>query len=99
MLRIMLIGIVLTSAACSNFSWNKPDVPETSRTGAVHDVRVGLTDITPQELAVNVGDEIRFLNDRTQPVRIVLIDAGRSIACRNGFNGRIDQEAQVNPGQ
>ncbi len=78
---------------------NQPTVPETSRTAVVHDVRVSLTDITPVELRANVGDEVRFMNDKTQPIRIVLIEAGKSIACNKGFNGTIDQEADIKPGQ
>jgi plastocyanin len=78
---------------------NKPTVPETSRTAVVHDVRVSLTDIVPAELHVNVGDEVRFINDKTQPVRIILIEAGKSIACSKGFNGLVDQEAVIRPGQ
>jgi hypothetical protein len=65
----------------------------------VHDVRVSLTDIAPTELRVNVGDEVRFINDKTQPIRIILIEAGKSIACSKGFNGTIDQEADIRPGQ
>jgi plastocyanin len=78
---------------------NKPTVPETSRTAVVHDVHVSLTDIAPTELRANVGDEVRFINDKTQPIRIVLIEAGKSIACNKGFNGNIDQEADIKPGQ
>jgi hypothetical protein len=62
-------------------------------------VRVSLTDIVPAELRVNVGDEVRFINDKTQPVRIILIEAGKSIACNKGFSGLIDQEAEIKPGQ
>jgi hypothetical protein len=65
----------------------------------VHDVRVSLTDIVPTELNVNVGDEVRFINDKTQPVRIILVEAGKRIACSKGFNGTIDQEAIIKPGQ
>ena len=65
----------------------------------VHDVRIALTEIQPVELRANVGDEVRFINDKTQPIRIVLIEAGKSIACNKGFNGMIDQEADIKPGQ
>jgi plastocyanin len=93
---LILLSVVL--AGCSTWS-NKPTVPETSRTAIVHDVRISLTDIEPAELRANVGDEIRFLNDKTQPIRVVLIEAGKSIACNKGFNGTIDQEADIKPGQ
>jgi plastocyanin len=98
MRSLMIIGLSLLLPGCNTWS-NKPTVPEMSRTAVVHDVRVSLTDIQPADLRANVGDEIRFLNDKTQPIRVVLIEAGKSIACNKGFNGMIDQEADVKPGQ
>ena len=74
-------------------------VPETSRTAKVQDVHVGLTDVAPVEASVNVGDELRFINDRADPVRIILIDAGKSIACKRGFTGAVDQQADISPGE
>lgn len=74
-------------------------VPEVSRTAKVQDVRIGLTDVSPAEASVNVGDELRFINDRADPVRIILIDAGKSIACKRGFTGSVDQQADINPGE
>jgi plastocyanin len=100
MRTITMIGMTLVLSGCGNLVWsNKPPVPETSRTAVVHDVRVSLTDIAPTELRVNVGDEVRFINDRTLRVRVILIDAGKSLACSKGFNGHIDQEADIEPGQ
>jgi len=74
-------------------------VPDTSRTAAVHDVRIGLTNLSPAELGVDVGDEVRFINERADPVRIILIEAGKSVACKRGFTGSVDQEAEINPGE
>jgi plastocyanin len=74
-------------------------VPETSRTAKVHDVRIGLTDVAPAEASVDVGDEVRFINGRADPVRIILIDAGKSIGCKRGFTGSLDQQADINPGE
>jgi plastocyanin len=74
-------------------------VPETSRTAKVQDVHVGLTDVAPAEASVMVGDEVRFINERADPVRIILIDAGKSIACKRGFTGSLDQQADINPGE
>ena len=74
-------------------------VPEVSRTAKVQEVHVGLTDVAPAEASVHVGDELRFINDRADPVRIILIDAGRSSACKRGFSGSVDQQADINPGE
>lgn len=100
MRSVITIGFLVLLSGCSKGMWtNQPTVPETSRTAVVHDVRVSMTDIVPTELSVNVGDEVRFINDKSNPVRIVLIHAGKSIACNKGFNGTIDQEADIKPGQ
>lgn len=95
---VMIIGFTVVLSGCTMWT-NQPTVPQTSRTAVVHDVRVSLTDIAPLELRANVGDEVRFINDKTQPIRVVLIEAGKRIACNKGFNGTIDQEADIKPGQ
>lgn len=97
--RIVLLGLAALLPACQNFpGLQKSSVPETSRTAIVRDVRINLSEVAPAELKVNVGDEVRFINDRTQPVRLILIEAGKSIACNRGFTGMIDQEADIAPG-
>jgi plastocyanin len=91
--------IVRAGAAAPLAASGLTAVPETSRTAKVQDVHVGLTDVAPVEASINVGDEVRFVNDRADPVRIILIDAGKSIACRRGFTGAVDQQADINPGE
>ena len=90
--------IVKAGAAAPITTSASTAVPEASRTAKVQEVHVGLTDVAPAEASVNVGDELRFINDRTDPLRIVLIDAGKSIACQRGFSGSVDQQADINPG-
>ena len=79
----MIIGLTVVLSGCTMWS-NKPTVPETSRTAVVHDVRVSLTNIDPVELRAHVGDEIRFINDKTQPIRVVLIEAGKELPVTKG---------------
>ena len=74
-------------------------VPQVSRTAIVHNVKLGMTQITPADITVNVGDEVIFSNERTQPIRLVLIEGGRTVACQRGFTGYVDQEAQLAPGE
>ena len=97
--RMAVLALAALLPACQNFPGiQKSAVPETSRTSIVRDVRINFTEVAPGELKVNVGDEVRFINDRTQPVRIVLIEAGKTMACNRGFTGMIDQEAEIGPG-
>ncbi len=91
-----MAGLISPMAGGSNSVWsNQLSVPETSRTALVHDVRVTLTEIAPIDLRINVGDEVRFIKDKTQAIRIVLIEAGKTTADNMGFNGTIDQERDI----
>ncbi|MFM8550702.1 MAG: hypothetical protein ACKOCD_00040 [Nitrospiraceae bacterium] len=60
--------------------------PETSRTGKVHEIKVG-EQITPMELVVRVGDEIRWLNLRSVPVHVGILNATslRDVSCAKNF--------------
>ena len=94
---------IITLVALASLVWGCQHgtttvVPQTSRTGNVHNVKLGLNEGSPAEMTVGVGDEILFFNDRTQPVHVILIEGGRSIACQRGFAGLVDQEALINPG-
>ena len=94
---MLVISLAVTALGCQQFG--KSAVPETSRTANVHTVKVNMTEISPSDVTVGVGDEILFVNDRTQPVRIILIEGGKSVACQRGFSGNIDQEAEIAAGR
>lgn len=94
---MLVIPIAVSALGCQQFG--KSAVPETSRTANVHTVKVNMTEISPSDVRVGVGDEILFVNDRTQPVRIILIEGGKSVACQRGFSGNIDQEAEIAAGR
>jgi plastocyanin len=95
--NLVVIAIAVIAAGCQQFG--KSAVPETSRTANVHTVKVSMTEISPSDVTVGVGDEILFVNDRTQPVRIILIEGGKSVACQRNFSGTIDQEAEIASGR
>jgi plastocyanin len=94
---LLAIAMTLAVSACQQFG--KSAVPETSRTANVHSVIVNFAEVSPSDVTVGVGDEVLFINDRTQPVRIILIDGGKSVACQRGFSGIIDQEAEIAAGR
>jgi plastocyanin len=72
---------LLLALACSS-------IPDTSRTGQIHDVKIIETQIQPTEVRVRPGDEIRWLNYRTKPVRIVFLDRlDGALSCERGFSG------------
>jgi plastocyanin len=63
-------------------------VPTVTRTGDVKDVIIG-DDLSSREIAVNTGDEVRWINKRTQPVRVIFLDAGlaEQLSCKNNVGG------------
>ncbi len=62
--------------------------PTVTRTGDVKDIIIG-DDLSSREVAVNTGDEVRWINKRTQPVRIVFLDpvSDKQLSCKNNVGG------------
>ena len=50
-------------------------MPTVTRTGEVKDIILG-ENLSVADIVVNTGDEIRWINKRTVPIRIVLLDRG-----------------------
>ena len=62
--------------------------PTVTRTGDVKDIIIG-DNLTSGDIAVNAGDEVRWINKRTAPVRIVFLDPAldKQLSCRNNIGG------------
>ena len=62
--------------------------PTVTRTGDVKDIIIG-DDLSSSEIAVNTGDEVRWVNKRTQPVRVIFLDAvsDKQLSCKNNVGG------------
>lgn len=65
-------------------------MPTVTRTGDVKDVIIG-DNLASGDIVVNPGDEVRWVNKRTAPVRIVLIDtvSDKQVSCKSNFGGVI----------
>ncbi len=63
-------------------------MPTVTRTGDVKDIIIG-DDLTSGHIAVGPGDEIRWINKRTAPVRIIFLDPewDKQLSCKNNFGG------------
>ncbi|TKS64551.1 MAG: hypothetical protein EWM73_00278 [Nitrospira sp.] len=63
-------------------------MPTVTRTGDVKDIIIG-DELSSREIAVNTGDEVRWINKRTQPVRVIFLDAvlDKQLSCRNNVGG------------
>jgi plastocyanin len=92
---ILLGAAVLLMAGCAG-------VPHTSRTGAIHDVKFE-EHMMPSELQVQPGDEVRWVNHRTMPVRIDFLDGAlNEVSCERGFSnfiGRRQESVSIDPNQ
>jgi len=77
----MGIGMVLLSFGCHS-------VPEVTRTGEVKDIIID-EKLASGEISVNPGDEVRWVNKRTAPVRVVLLDpmSDKQLSCKQHFGG------------
>ena len=62
--------------------------PTVTRTGDVKDILIG-DNLASGDIAVSPGDEVRWVNKRTAPVRIVFIDAvsDKQLSCKNNVGG------------
>lgn len=61
-------------------------MPTVTRTGEVKAIILG-ENLSVADIVVNTGDEIRWINKRTVPIRIVLLDRGlnEKLSCKNNF--------------
>jgi plastocyanin len=89
---VSLVVIMGSIAACGGGT--------TTRTGAVHDIRV-TEGPDPADLVVNPGDEVRWVNARTGNVRVdlVMMDTDQ-FSCSRGFSnmlGMAQDFAEVRP--
>jgi plastocyanin len=63
-------------------------MPTVTRSGDVKDIIIG-DNLTSGETAVNTGDEVRWINKRTQPVRVIFLDAvlDKQLSCKHNVGG------------
>jgi len=82
MLSIRYLGVALV------FVLGCQGLPTVTRTGDVKDIIIG-DDLVAGEIAVSPGDEVRWVNKRTAPVRIVFIDPllDKQLSCKNNIGG------------
>jgi len=93
MSTVALAGVILV-AACVG--------PQTTRTGAVHDIKI-VEGPEPADLIVNPGDEVRWVNARTLPLRVDLVNVkSEDLSCEREFSnifGMIRESATIKPNE
>jgi len=62
--------------------------PTVTRTGDVKDIIIG-DNLSAADVSVNPGDEVRWINKRTAPVRLVFLDPvlHEKLSCKNNLGG------------
>jgi plastocyanin len=86
---IALVAVMAAAGCSSSSSLNSGDrhLPTFTRTGAIHDIRIGEL-ITPTDLEVKPGDEVRWINTLNASGRIVFIEKLRDrVSCQKNFSG------------
>jgi hypothetical protein len=69
-------------------------LPDGSRTGRVNNIVI-TEELSQQEVTVRPGDEVRWINKRSAPVRVLFLEPIEDrLSCKTGF-GRWFQETRV----
>lgn len=100
--RLMISAALLATAAGCATIQGTGNIPETTRTGTIRDVTFEER-MTPADLRVRPGDEIRWINQRTSPVTVQFLgNALDNVTCQRGFSSllrRQQEEATIEPNE
>lgn len=91
---LLLVVLSVSLVACAG--------PQTTRSGDIHTINIEV-EPHPADLVVNVGDEVRWVNHRTLPVRLDLVtDVHENLSCERGFSnflGMKSEHATIKPNE
>ena len=93
--------MVATAAGCASIR-GTDSISDTSRTGAIHTVNFEER-MTPTNLRVQPGDEVRWVNQRSTAVTVEFLgEALDDVTCQTGFSSllrRQQETATINPNE
>ena len=99
--RLIMCAPLLAVAGCAAIA-GTGGIASTTRTGKIHDVRFEER-MTPVNLGVQAGDEIRWVNQRSTPVTVEFLgDALDDVTCQSGFSNlllRQQESAAIKPNE
>jgi plastocyanin len=97
--RLMICAALVTTAGCAAIA-GTGGIADATRTGVIHDVRFEER-MTPVNLRVQPGDEVRWVNQRSTPVTVEFLgDALDDVTCQSGFSNllrRQQESATIRP--
>jgi plastocyanin len=90
----MICATLLATAGCAAIA-GTAGIADSTRTGAIHDVKFEER-MTPAYLQVQVGDEVRWINQRSTPVRLQFLDdALEDVVCQVGFSNLLRRQQEA----
>lgn len=91
---LMMCVALLALAGCAAIKGTGA-IESTTRTGTIHDVRFEER-MTPVNLWVQPGDEIRWVNQRNTPVTVEFLgDALDDVTCQSGFSSLLRRQQET----
>ncbi|HET6628850.1 MAG TPA: hypothetical protein VFG91_03650 [Woeseiaceae bacterium] len=96
MFKKLIAGAALLATAVGCASIRGTDsIADTSRTGTIHDVNFE-EGMTPSNLRVQLGDEVRWVNQRSTPVTVEFLgDALVDVTCQEGFSNLLRRQQET----
>ena len=98
---IVVAAVLATAAGCASIR-GTDSISDTSRTGTIHTVNFE-EHMTPSNLRVQPGDEVRWVNQRSTPVTVEFLgDALEDVTCQTGFSSllrRQQETATISPNE
>ena len=98
---LMICVTLLATVGCAAIA-GTGGIADTSRTGMIHDVKFEQR-MTPVNLRVQPGDEIRWVNQRSTPVTVEFLgNALDDVVCQSGFSSllrRQQESATIEPNE
>ncbi len=86
--RLVAIAGIVLATGCSS-------LPEVTRTAVIHDIKLE-EHLSPADLTVRVGDEVRWVNHRTLPARIEIPGLQKDmLSCERNFSNMFGSPLEV----
>lgn len=93
--NVLALAMLCLVSACAT-------LPPDTRTGNTFDILITEADIQPRDIVVQLGDEVRFRNERFKPVYVFFfMDFSDELSCQRGFSlfWGAEEEAKIEPAE